>query len=245
MKCLAIIPARGGSKGVPRKNLRPLAGRPLIAHSIRLARACPSIERVLVSTDDAEIARVAREHGAEVPGLRPVELAGDDVPLLPVVQEMARRADPTGACPGVVVLQPTNPFRARDEVERAVAELRAHPDCEAVLSVSPARQHPYRMRRLVDGVPVPLLEGEGQAGQRQQLPTVYYFDGAIVAARREALLRQTTFWGERLRAVVVSERAGIDLDDELDFLYAEAVAAGMDALGPFRFENGTESTPAG
>ncbi len=222
MRCLAVIPARGGSKGVPRKNLRLLAGVPLIALSIAFARSCKCIARVVVTTDDEEIAAVARRSGAEVPGLRPPELAGDDVPLLPVVQEAVRRADPKGEYPAVLLLQPTTPLRIEPDVQSALHELQQHPDCDAVLSLTPVRQHPFRMRLLEDGVPVPLFKTPEGTAQRQDLPEVYYFSGAIVAARREALLRQRTFWGENLRAVVVDDFSGIDIDDEMDFLHVEA-----------------------
>ncbi|MBE7559242.1 acylneuraminate cytidylyltransferase family protein [bacterium] len=226
MRCVAVVPARAGSKRVPGKNVRVLGGRPLVAYSLEVARRCDSIAWTVVSTDDAAVVRIASEFDVEVLARAP-ELGGDDVPLLPVVQDAVRRCTMGGECEGVVVLQPTNPFRSAEDVERAVAELAGHPECEAVLSLSPVREHPYRMRRLVEGVPVPLFTEAGMAAQWQELPEVYYFNGAVVAARREALLRQASFWGERLRAIVVDGRAGLDIDDEMDWRYAEAVVRGM------------------
>jgi CMP-N,N'-diacetyllegionaminic acid synthase len=224
MSCLAIIAARGGSKGIPRKNLRLLADKPLIAYTIETARQCPSIDRVLVSTDDEEIADTAKQFGAEVPYLRPAHLALDDVPVLPVVQEMLPRVDPDNSCDAVVMLQPTNPFRKARQVEEAITKLRTNLECDAVVSVSPVHQHPGRMRLLEGDLPTSPWPGTMSFEQRQQLPPFYYFDGAIVVARRDDLMKQKKFWGERLRAIVIDRLSAIDIDDDIDLVLAQAMA---------------------
>ena len=208
---LAVIPARGGSKGVPRKNVRLLGDKPLIAHSIQAALGAQTTRRVVVSTDDEEIAEVSRRYGAEVPFMRPVELATDDVPIMPVVQHLAKTLDPEGVnYPVVVILQATNPFKTSRSIDSAVQLLVEHNDCDAVLSVSPVSQHPYRMRTLAEngGVLKPLFKNVNLYAQRQQLPEVYHYNGAIVACWQEVLLSQEIFYGQTHRAIILSETEG-------------------------------------
>ena len=161
---LAIIPARGGSKSIPRKNLHLFAGHPLIAFSIAAGRQSPPVTRVIVSTEDEEIAGVARACGAETPFLRPADLAQDDTPDLPVFEHALRwLADHEGYHPEVVIqLRPTSPIRPRDCVARAVETLLAHPEADSVRGVVPSGQNPYKMWRLSDdGRLRPLLPDEG------------------------------------------------------------------------------------
>ena len=162
---LAIIPARGGSKGIPRKNIRNFAGYPLLAYSIAAGLQAKSVTRVIVSTDDEEIAVVAREFGAGTPFMRPVEFAQDDTTDLPVFQHaLAWLAEHEGYKPEVVVqLRPTSPIRPRDCVDSAVNTLLAHPDADSVRGVVPAGQNPHKMWRISgrDGRMTPLLAVAG------------------------------------------------------------------------------------
>ena len=158
MQVLAIIPARGGSKGVPHKNIRPLCGKPLIAWTIEVALACPTLERIIVSTDDLAIAEVARTYGAEVPFIRPAKLAQDDTPDLPVYNHtLMWLAENENYFPELVAwLRPTVPLRAVQDVEAAVALLQRS-DFDCVRSVCKAEHHPYWMKRLDNGCLVPFV----------------------------------------------------------------------------------------
>jgi N-acylneuraminate cytidylyltransferase len=185
LSVLALIPARGGSKGVPRKNIRPLAGLPLIAHTIRAAARCPSIDRIIVSTDDVEIARVARRFGADVPFLRPRALAQDQTTDAPVVKhclDFLRKSERYQ--PDIIVfLRPTGPFRTTRQIESAIALLAAHRRADSVRSVNMPRKTPYKM--WVPGRPFmkPLLRLPGVRepfnAPRQSLPVVWESNPAI------------------------------------------------------------------
>src|SRR5512142_2428619 len=188
---LAIIPARGGSKGIPRKNIRDFAGYPLIAYSIAAAKQADAVTRVIVSTDDEEIAEVGRQLGAEVPFLRPAEFAQDQSTDLPLFEHALHWLDQhEGYKPDVVVqLRPTSPIRPRDCVDRAVAILLAHEDADSVRGGVPAGQNPHKMWRL-SGEDAPmqnLLDVPGLAepynAPRQSLPPVYWQTGHIDAIR--------------------------------------------------------------
>ncbi len=174
---LAIIPARGGSKGIPRKNIRPFAGHPLIAYSIAAGIRAETVTRVIVSTDDERIAEVARQYYAETPFLRPLELAQDDTPDLPVFQHALNwLAENESYIPDVVVqLRPTSPIRPMGLVDEAVHILLSNPKADSVRGVVPAGQNPYKMWRIdaYTGQLKPLLEVPGLAepypAPRQQL----------------------------------------------------------------------------
>ena len=177
---LALIPARGGSKGLPGKNIKLLAGVPLIAWSIRAAQAARTITRIVVTTDDPAIAAVALEHGAEVPCLRPAELAGDDSPAwaayLHMADELERRG--SAAVEAFTILQPTSPLRTAGDIDAAVELFRAR-QAQAVISVS-ATPHPASWLRRIDsdGVLRPFLDGPLANANRQQCPPTFMPNGA-------------------------------------------------------------------
>src|SRR6185503_4563878 len=164
---LALIPARGGSKGIPRKNIRSFAGYPLLAWSIAAAKQASSVTRIIVSTDDEEIAAVAREYGVETPFLRPAELAQDQTTDLPVFEHALQWLEENeGYQPEIVIqLRPTSPIRPKDCVDTAVKILLKHEDGDCVRGVVPAGQNPHKMWRFADeDQPIrPLLEVEGIA----------------------------------------------------------------------------------
>ena len=188
---LALIPARGGSKGIPHKNIRNFAGYPLIAWSIAAGLQAETVTRVIVSTDDDEIAVVAREYGAEIPFMRPAELAQDRTPDLPVFEHALKMLEEVdGYKPDVVVqLRPTSPIRPRGMVDEAVHILLSHKDADCVRGVVPAGQNPHKMWRFAgDDKPLkPLLEVEGidepYNAPRQSLPPIYWQTGHIDAIR--------------------------------------------------------------
>ncbi|MEW6719492.1 MAG: acylneuraminate cytidylyltransferase family protein, partial [Thermodesulfobacteriota bacterium] len=173
---LCVIPARGGSKGLPGKNIRPLAGLPLIAHSLRCAGMCAGIARTIVSTDSGEIAAVARANGADVPFLRPEELAGDTTPMLPVLQHALREMERIDGkrYGSVLLLDPTSPGRFPSDVEECVRRLDADPAADGVVGVSRPDFNPY-WHCVVEreGYMAPLIPGADRFGRRQDVPAVY------------------------------------------------------------------------
>jgi CMP-N,N'-diacetyllegionaminic acid synthase len=199
---VALIPARGGSKGVPRKNVMMLAGKPLIAYSILQAQASQRISRIIVSTDDDQIAQVAMEWGAEVPFMRPVEYAQDLSPDIDVFRHaLTWLAEHEGYLPEMVVhLRPTGPVRRVELIDEAIDLLAANTKADAVRSVSLALQTPYKMWRITSpGHMEPLLRIDGMADSqslpRQQLPPVYWQNGYVDVVRPRAILEMDAMWG--------------------------------------------------
>jgi N-acylneuraminate cytidylyltransferase len=225
---LAIIPARGGSKGIPRKNIKNFAGHPLIAYSIEAGTAAQTVTRVLVSTDDEEIAAVAREYGAETPFLRPDEIAQDRTLDLPVFQHALEwLAEHEGYRPDVVVqLRPTSPVRPPDLVDEAVRTLLAHPQADSVRGVVPAGQNPHKMWRIdpKSGRMNNLLDVEGieepYNAPRQALPPVYWQTGHIDAIRPAAILGGSMSGGVIL-PVHIDPAYTVDIDTPKDWARSE------------------------
>ena len=222
---IAFIPVRGGSKGIPRKNIKNLGSKPLLAYTIDAARDCELIDRVVVSTDDDEISIVAQEYGAEVV-IRPPELAKDNIPILPVVQDFLKSKEFKDTDNStIVVLQATNPFRTGDDISGAVLRFREG-DVDAVLSVHETPIHPYRMRKIEEDRLVslfPKISPEELYAQRQDLPPVYHFDGAIIVSSRLNILKQKLFYGETFAGVIIDPKAGFDIDSPIDWQVAEAM----------------------
>lgn len=239
---LALIPARGGSKGIPRKNIKPFAGYPLIAWSIAAAKQSGIVTRVIVSTDDAEIAAVAREWGAETPFLRPAELAQDRTPDLPVFEHALQwLKDMEGYFPEIVVqLRPTSPIRPKGMVDEAVRLLLNHADADSVRGVVPAGQNPFKMWRFhgYDKPLTPLLEVEGIAepynAPRQILPPVYWQTGHIDAIRTATILRKHSLTGSVVYPLVIDPRYTVDIDTPADWTKYEALVyqGGLEMVTP-------------
>jgi CMP-N,N'-diacetyllegionaminic acid synthase len=220
---LAVIPARGGSKGVPRKNIRDLAGMPLIVHTIQAAQQAQHIARIWVSTDDEGIAGAAREAGASVPELRPVELAGDSASQLDVVLHALRRAETLDGCeyPIIILLQPTAPLRTVHDIDGSL-EMLVNNDIDSVVSYCKVeREHPYYMATLDEGRPIPLLPVPAGMTARQQYPEVYLRNGAIYAVKREALLAEHSLYGKSTLAWLMDYWHSINIDSEFDLELAE------------------------
>jgi CMP-N,N'-diacetyllegionaminic acid synthase len=228
LKVLALIPARGGSVTLPRKNVLPFGGKPLIAHSIEVARAAREagapIDRIIVSTDDVEIADVSRHFGAEVPFMRPAELARPDTASLPVAQHAVRNAEQAGnrRYDWVLLLQPTSPLRTRQDVCGAL-DIVGQSDPTAVVSVTNANNtHPAKLKLLEDGVLKPYLGNSLQQPARQDFAfDVYKTNGAIYLTQRNVLMDEGSFYGSRPRGLVMPPERSIDIDTRLDFELAE------------------------
>jgi len=222
MEVLALIPARGGSKALPRKNVRLLAGKPLIAHSIGHALAAETVTRTIVSTDDEEIAEAARAAGAEVTFMRPAELAQDDSRDLGVFQHaLLWLHENEGYSPELVVhLRPTHPVRRVERIDEAVRALAADPSADSVRSVSGPEQTPYKMWRVAGGYLEPLLEVEGlpdaHSRPRQLLPEVWWQNGYVDVVRTQTILELESMTGVRILPFVVDEpTVEIDYEDAL------------------------------
>jgi CMP-N,N'-diacetyllegionaminic acid synthase len=224
---LAIIPARGGSKGIPRKNLVSYRGEPLIVHSIRHALRATSITRTIVSTDDPEIAEVAQRAGAEVPFMRPTALAEDHVLDLPVfahvLDELQARE---GYLPELVVhLRPTTPHRLPGWIDEAVAALSAEPRADSLRSVSLVEQHPYRMFTIgEDGMLAAIMAHEHPMPyllRRQELPPIYYYNCVLDVTRPRTVREQQSMTGRQILPFPLPAEEVIDIDRPIDLRLAE------------------------
>ena len=238
---LALIPARGGSKGIPRKNIRSFAGYPLIAWSIAAARQTSWVTRIVVSTDDPEIAAVARDYGAETPFLRPSELAQDHTTDLPVfVHALDWLEQNAGYSPEVAIqLRPTSPVRPKNCLDKAVRILLEHPDADCVRGVVPASQNPYKMWRFAgeDQPMTPLLAVEGIAepynAPRQILPPAYWQTGHVDAIRLSTIRQKKSLTGSVIYPLVIDPRYTVDIDNLSDWAKYEAlVHSGLDMVTP-------------
>jgi CMP-N,N'-diacetyllegionaminic acid synthase len=233
-RTIATICARGGSKGLPGKNIRPFAGRPLIVHTIAHALACPGIRGVFVSTDDERIAEVARGAGATVPYLRPAELATDQAGKLPVIEHLVQHLEASGeSVARIVDLQPTSPLREPADITGAlaVADRADHP--QLVVSVREAADNPYfnLVEQGADGL-VHLSKGAGNA-RRQDTPPVFALNGSIYVWQRAALAHAAVhgLWSVRIAAYPMPRWKSVDIDDLEDFEHAEWLHARHGAGG--------------
>jgi YrbI family 3-deoxy-D-manno-octulosonate 8-phosphate phosphatase len=226
VEILALIPARGGSKGVPRKNIKPLGGHPLISYSIAAGLNSSLVNRVIVSTDDTEIADSARFYGADVPFLRPTEIAQDDTQDLPVFQHALDWLNENeGFQPDLVVqLRPTSPFRSLTMVDEAINLLQNNPKATSVRGVVPSKQNPYKMWSIGDdGIMQPLLGSDFSEPfnmPRQELPPTYWQTGHIDVIRRDTILGGSMS-GDKVLPYLIDPVFSIDLDNQLDWEQAE------------------------
>jgi CMP-N,N'-diacetyllegionaminic acid synthase len=224
---LAVIPARGGSKGLPGKNIRPLAELPLIGHSIRMAKMCREIARCVVSTDTEEIATAARECGGEVPFLRPAELAGDETPMWPVLQHALRETESLDGClyGSVLLLSPTSPGRLPEDVSRAVQMLDEDGDAVGVVAASEPRFNPRWVCIDVasDGYMRQSFPDGKSFTRRQDVPATYRINGALYLWRRDHVAKSEApkYFVAPHRVLEIPESRAIDIDSPLDFRLAE------------------------
>lgn len=229
---IAIVPARGGSKGLPGKNVRRLAGLPLIAHSIRFAQICPEIERCIVSTDSEEIAKVAREADGEVPFLRPAELAEDSTPMLPVLQHAIRQMEllEEKRYELVVLLQATSPFRLPEDVSSALRILDQDRNAVGVVAVSTPSFNPRvvcveEKQGYLEWAFTPKMYT-----RRQEAEPVYRINGMLYVWRRDHLMRSSAdqLYAAPHRILMIPEERALDIDSLHDFQVGEALLqAGM------------------
>jgi YrbI family 3-deoxy-D-manno-octulosonate 8-phosphate phosphatase len=230
LQVLALIPARGGSKGIPRKNIREFAGYPLIAYSILAALRSKLVTRVIVSTDDREIAETAKEYGAEVPFMRPAELAQDDTLDLPVFEHALGwlKAHENYEPDFVVQLRPTSPIRPRDLIDRSIQMLADHPQADSVRGVVPAGQNPYKMWVInQDGNMKPLLAVDGikepYNAPRQALPKTFWQTGHIDVIRPKVIFHKGSMSGDVILPVQIDPKFTVDIDHQRDWARYESL----------------------
>ncbi|NJL93831.1 MAG: acylneuraminate cytidylyltransferase family protein [Anaerolineae bacterium] len=218
MRVLGVIPARGGSKGVPRKNIAVVAGKPLLAYSILAAQHSRGLAEVIVSTDDAEIAEVARAWGAAVPFLRPAALATDSASSVEVALHALAFMEKAQAQPyeALLLLQPTTPLRRAEDIDAAL-HLLASSGAEAVISVMEAgAAHPLYIYTLNEARLQPFLPDTGRVTRRQDFPPLYLRNGAIYAVRRSVLVEQRTFFPQDICPYLMPPERSVNIDRPLD-----------------------------
>ncbi|MBI4287984.1 MAG: acylneuraminate cytidylyltransferase family protein [Chloroflexi bacterium] len=223
---VGIVPARGGSKGIPRKNIRPLLGKPLIHYTLSAALRCKALDRVVVSTEDEEIARIAKACGAEVVA-RPGELAQDDTPSIPVFRHVVEhlKREEGYLADIIVVLQPTSPLRKAEDIEAGIRKYQGNP-CDSVISVCPVEHPPQWMYRLEGDRMVALLGEDKRVLRRQDAPTVYRLNGAVYVVGRDWLMAKDWLIGDNSLAFVMAPERSLDIDTEMDLVIAEAFLRG-------------------
>lgn len=219
-----IIPARGGSRRLPGKNLRVLGRTSLLGHAVASAREASALDRFIVSTSSVEIADEARRHGAEVPFLRPQELATDDAPMVLVLQHAVRWLEASaGVVPDLVVtLQPTSPFRTGADIDRTVQKV-VRTDADSAQTVTDASYHPFFMSTLDGDRAIPLFPEGQKLLRRKDAPPAYQPAGSVYVTRYDVLMRKGRVTGEDNRAVVIGFEASVNIDTEWDFRLAELV----------------------
>ncbi len=221
-KIMAIIPARGGSKGLPRKNIMLLDGKPLIAYTIIVAKKSHIFDRIIVSTDNNEIAEIAKKYGAEVPFIRPTELATDKADSMDVVihalkwfKEKGKKFD------YIMKLQPTSPLRTVQDLIKSM-ELIIEKDGDSVISVSECEHHPLWSNKLDPDLKMSNFIDEDIKGKnRQELPKYYRVNGVIFISKVDTLLNTTDWYGEKSYAYIMDSKRALDIDSEIDFYLAE------------------------
>lgn len=226
-RAIGFIFARGGSKGVPGKNIKPLAGKPLIAYAIESGLACKSLEMVIVSTDDEEIARVAREFGAKVPFMRPAELATDTASEWLAWQHAIEQVQSLyGNFDIFVSLPVTSPFRDVSDIQACIDTLKADPATDIVITTREAERSPYfNMVKLDDsGYASVVIQSEGAVVRRQDVPTVYDVTTVAYASRPDYILHSKKLFDGKVRTVVVPAERALDIDTPYDFMLAECIA---------------------
>lgn len=223
MYVLGIIPARGGSKSIPQKNIRLLAEKPLIAHTIEITQKCDILNRTIISTDDNEIAEVARKYGGDVPFMRPKELAMDDTPMIPVLQHAVSFVENEEKIhvDVIVLLDPTSPLRRVRDVEACINKL-LNSDVDSVVTVCEVEHNPYFvMMELANDKLVPLIKNDTEISRRQDAPDVYRLNAAVYAIKRDVLMNESKIITDNTMAVMMPQDLSAHIDHAIDFEFVE------------------------
>jgi CMP-N,N'-diacetyllegionaminic acid synthase len=222
---VAIIPARSGSKRIPNKNIAPCAGNPLLGYTCSVALQCHRLSRVVLSTNDPEIAEIGRACGVEVPFLREDALAQDDTLMLPVIQNMLDWLDPDGnTVQAIVLLQPTSPLRSLNDINGAIdLYLNSKPDSVVSVVSVPHIYHPLKITRSTKAGLVPYLDDRPTISGHRDLPPVYARNGPAVLITRVDIIRSGSLYGNRSLPFEMPVERSIDIDDPMDFAFAEFI----------------------
>jgi CMP-N,N'-diacetyllegionaminic acid synthase len=230
IKILAFIPARGGSKRIPGKNLKLLCGKPLLYYAIRCAQKSKYINRIIVSTNDIKISAAAKKFGAEVPFLRPRGISGEKSTELQAFEHMLKwLKNNEGYTPDIIVkLFPTSPFRRAKSVDEAIKLFLSHPEADSLRSVRLCSEHPYKMWKIQHGqlvslMPVSDKPKEAHTLSYQALPAVYIQNAAIDVTRPSNILKKKSITGNKIIPYIMNEIESIDINTPLDFIFAEKI----------------------
>jgi len=230
MRVLGIIPARGGSKGVPRKNIRLLAGKPLLQYTAESALAAKGLSRVILSTEDGEIAEVGRKCGLDVPFLRPPELARDDTPTLPVLQHAVKSLEEAGdRYDAICLLQPTSPLRRAEDIDNCL-KLLSETGADSVVTVLavPPEHNPHWVYFKDSSGFLKLSTGEDSPIPRRQcLPPAYHREGSVYIIRRDVLMLRNSLYGSKVAGYLVDSHRTVNIDTVEDWQRAETFIGGM------------------
>lgn len=217
---LGVVPARGGSKGIPDKNVKPFADTSLLEIAIKCANESKMVNDVIVSTDSKKIAEKALLYGGKVPFLRPSELGSDEIPIWRVLKHVIEEYSKNGNPPDyLITLQPTSPFRKAAHIDEA-AKILLSSDADSLLSLSEVTHTPYKMRIINEGYVEPFLR-ETLVLQRQEAPPVYRLNGVVYITRREVIMEQQSIWGKKILPYVLPEAYGMNIDTPEEFSFAE------------------------
>ena len=222
-RVIAVIPARGRSKSIPGKNIKPLQGKPLLAWSIDVAKEVPEIDRIIVSTDDDAISAVGREYGAEI-YMRPPHLATDSALVIDALKDILQKLESEGeTAEWIILLEPTCPLRTADDVSDCL-NLLTRDGYDSVATFKDADLNPHRAWRMIDGVPEVFIEGAIPWLPRQKLPRAYQLNGAVYVFRASMLAQQAeSLLVGKLGAVLMPRERSQDIDDAVDFMIVEAL----------------------
>lgn len=226
MRTLGIITARGGSKGIPKKNLALLDGKPLLCYTIKAAQASKKLTRIILSSDDNDIVKFGRQMGVLVPFIRPPQLSDDDAASVDVASHAFQFLEAEEDLPYdlIFLLQPTAPLRTGEDIDASI-ELLEHSDADSVVGVVKLEEpHPAKLMTLKDGILVPFFINRwNEKLRRQQLEPVYRVNGAVYCVRREVLLRDKSLWGTKTLAYIMPPERSVNIDTNLDLMLAELI----------------------
>lgn len=221
---LGIIIARGGSKGIPRKNIKPLLGKPLIYYTIEAGKSSRLLDRLIVSTEDKEIADIARSYRAEVPFMRPLELALDDTPSLSVLQHAISFMEQMGYFyPDIIVLlEPTAPLRRAEHIDQGIRKI-LDTNADSVISVCPLEKNPYGIKRVDGDRAFNFIESDKTYTKRQDLPKLYRFNAALYITKSHIVMKENRILGDDVRVIFMAPEESVNIDLPMDFMLAEAL----------------------
>ncbi len=226
MRVLGIVPARGGSKGIPNKNIVPLAGKPLLAYTAEAALAAKRLTRAVLSTDDERIAEVGRKYGLEVPFMRLAELARDETPTVPVLQDVVRRLEASGErFDAICALQPTCPLRSANQIDACI-DLFEQSGADSALTILevPAKYNPEWVYVGEPSVQLQLASKKSEPPpRRQELPRAYHREGSVYVARRDVLMQGNSMYGSRTVGLLVDRLTSVNIDEPADLVRADEI----------------------